>query len=132
MFLASFAVMQRPTPQQLLSFFQSDIFRSAPLDFENVIQEFYNRFDPLFDQEAYHEIGIHINRVVREPYIIEEGEAADYKITVYFHFLTNPEEELSFILWGELEEQPFLTSTKEQLLDFFEFRFRRFQKRLIR
>ncbi len=124
--------MQRPTREQLLNFFQSDVFPATGIDYDLVISQFYERFDPQFDQLTYHEIGIHIDRVIREPFVIAEGEGHENKITVYFHFLKNPDEELSFILWGDVEEQPFFTSSKEELLDFFIFRFRRFHKLLNR
>ncbi|MCF2447143.1 hypothetical protein L0657_24525 [Dyadobacter sp. CY345] len=124
--------MQRPTREQLLDFFQSDIFPATGIDYDLVISQFYKRFDPQFEQETYHQIGIHIDRIVREPYVIEEGEAHENKTTIYFHFLKNPGEEFSFILWGEVEEQPFFALSREELLDFFEFRFRRFHKLLNR
>ena len=124
--------MQRPTPDQLLNFFQSDFFPATGIDYELVISQFYERFDPQFDQAVFNGIGIHIDRIVREPFVIEEGEALETKTTVHFQFLKNPGEVFSFILWGEIEEQTFFASSKEELLDFFEFRFRRFQKFLNR
>jgi len=124
--------MQRPTPDQLLEFFKSDIFQATDIDYDLAVTEFYERFDPQFNQKTYHEIGVHVNRIVREPYIIEEGEAHENKTTIYFHFLKNPGEEFSFTLWGEMEELPFFDLSKEELLSFFEFRFRRFHKLLNR
>jgi len=137
--------MKRPTPEQLREFFQSDVFSSgaaAPgnFDFEEAIEAFYKRFDSEFDQLVFNQIGIHINRIHREPYLIEETgqdevvrivDTRENKTTVYFHFLKEPGKELSFILWGAMEEEPFFEYGKEELLQFFELRFRRFCTLLI-
>lgn len=137
--------MKRPDPEALRDFFRSHIFNADRTDvnaFEKAVEEFYRRFDTEFDQYRYNEIGIHVNRIAREPYIVEEQNAQDERIkevntlehitTIYFCFLQNPEAELSFTLWGNIEEKPFFSYSKAELLDFFEFRFRRFSKFLVR
>ena len=137
--------MKRPGPDALRDFFRSHVFNTDGneiTDFEKAIEEFYRRFDPEFDQLRYNGIGIQIKQIVREPYIIEEQNAQDEGFkevntlenitTIYFCFLQNPEAELSFTLWGDIEEKPFFAYSKAELLDFFEFRFRRFSKFLIR
>ncbi|MDQ6481597.1 hypothetical protein [Dyadobacter sp. LHD-138] len=135
--------MNRPGPDALRDFFRSDVFNAndAP-DFEKAIAAFYRRFDPEFDAWRYNEIGIRVNRIVREPYIIEEQNAQDAGVrqvntrenitTIYFCFIQKPEMELSFILWGDIEEKPFFSYSKDELIDFFKFRFRRFSEFLIR
>lgn len=143
--LAKFTVMKRPDPEALSDFFRSHIFNADRTDvsaFEKAVQEFYQRFDTEFDQRKYNEIGVQIHRIVREPYVIEEQGGQDEGVrqvntlenitTIYFCFLQNPEAELSFTLWGDIEEKPFFAYSKAELLDFFEFRFRRFSKFLVR
>lgn len=115
-----------------MDFFKSGIFQGSDTDYDLAIGEFYKRFDTSLNQQPFHETGVHIDRIIREPYVIAAGEASENKTTVYFHFLKNPGTEFSFVLWGEMEEQPFFNMSKDELLDFFEVRFRRFSKLLNR
>jgi len=140
----SLMMQHRPTSDQLLEFFKSDVFRQEHAlrgDFTQAIAEFYKRFYPGQDQSRYNEIGIQINRTLRKPIIIEEEndsesqvQAADdieYRSDIYFEYLQNPGQELSFSLIGHSEEQAFYNATKAELLDFFVFKFRRYSKLLI-
>ena len=122
--------MKRPTPEQLLDFFKFIGFSNDDEYYEEAISEFYKRFDPQFDHEKYHEIGIHIDRIIREPYLIEEGNVEESKTVIYFYFEKNATDELSFTLWGAEEEESFLLFDKQELIQFFELRFRRFSKLL--
>ena len=131
----------RPTSDQLLEFFKSDVFRNEQVlqgDFTRAIAEFYERFYPGQDQSRYNEIGIQINRTIRNPIILEETDSensapkdAEYRTDIYFEYLQKPGHELSFSLIGHSEEQAFYNATKAELLDFFVFKFRRFSKLLI-
>ena len=122
--------MKRPTPEQLLNFFKSIRISNDDDNYERAVSEFYKRFDPQFDQAKYKEIGIHIDRIIREPYLIEEEGIQESKTVIYFFFEKNPKDELSFTLWGSEEEESFFLYDKEELIHFFELKFRRFSKLL--
>jgi hypothetical protein len=137
--------MKRPDPEELKDFFRThflDATGSKIPHLEKAVSAFYKRFDVEFDQLKYNEMGIHINRIVREAYIIKDQDSQDQLIkevdtqenitTIFFSFMQKPELEFSFILWGDIEEKPFFSYSKDELIVFFELKFRRFSNLLIR
>ncbi|MCF0054258.1 hypothetical protein [Dyadobacter sp. CY356] len=126
--------MNKPTPEELQSFFRSDIFRSERAlngDFTQAIEAFYERFYSAFDQKKYNEIGIHIDDIRREQLLFDEQTDTDFKVIIDFHFIQEPENKQSFSLIGAEEEKMFYDQDKEELLSFFILRFRRYSRLLI-
>lgn len=130
--------MNKPTPEELQSFFRSDLFQSESAqngDFTLAIEAFYKRFFSEFDQSKYHEIGVHIDQIRRERFIFDEqtdnSHNTEYKITIDFHFIEDTANKQSFSLIGTEEEKDFYELGREELLHFFILKFRRFSKLFI-
>ncbi|WP_159467046.1 hypothetical protein [Dyadobacter sp. 3J3] len=130
--------MNKPTPDELISFFSSDIFHSENVrngDYTLAIKAFYERFCTEFDQSKYAEIGIFIDNIRREQIIFDEDtdniHVMEYKTIIDFHFIQDITNTQSFSLIGTEEENAFYGHNREELLNFFIMRFRRFSKLLI-
>lgn len=130
--------MNKPTPEELLSFFRSDIFQSESAlngDYTLVIEAFYKRFYSEFDQSKYNKIGIYVDNIRREQLIFDEqtdsGYNIEYKTIIDFHFIQDTANTQSFSLIGTEEEKAFYDFNIEELLNFFILRFRRFSKLFI-
>lgn len=126
--------MNKPTPEELLSFFRSDIFQTAQVqsgDFSLAIEAFYKRFYSAFDQSKYNEIGIHIDEIRREQLVFDEQTDTDFKVTIDFHFIQEPQNKQSFSLIGTEEEKMFYDQNKEELLSFLILKFRRYSRLFI-
>ena len=130
--------MNKPTPEELQSFFRSDIFQSENArngDYALVIEAFYDQFYSEFDQSKYCEIGIHIDNIRREQLIFDEqtdsSDTREYKTIINFHFIQDPANKQTFSLIGTEEENAFYDFNIEELLNFFILRFRRFSKLFI-
>lgn len=127
--------MNKPTPEELQSFFSSDLFQSESVqngDYSLVIKAFYDRFYSEFDQSKYNNIGIHIDNIRRDQLIFDEpadsGHVKEFKTIIDFHFIQDPAIKQSFSLIGTEEEKNFYDLDREELLNFFILRFRRFNK----
>ncbi|GLU54748.1 hypothetical protein [Dyadobacter frigoris] len=130
--------MNKPTPEELQSFFRSDLFQSESArngDYTLAIKVFYERFYSEFDQSKYSEIGIHIDNIRCEQLIFDEqtdnSHTTEYKTIIDFHFIQDPANKQSFSLIGTEEEKAFYDLNIEELLNFFILRFRRFSKLFI-
>ena len=130
--------MNKPAPEELQSFFRSDLFQSELAkngDFSLVIKAFYERFYSEFDQEKYNKIGVHIDQIRREQLIFDEqtddNYEKEYKTIIDFHFIKETANKQSFSLIGTEEEKFFYNLNSKELLNFFILRFRRFSKLFI-
>lgn len=130
--------MNKPTPEELQKFFSSDIFQSENArhgDYTAAIKAFYDRFYPEFEQSKYNDIGIHIDNIRREELVVDEqtdsSHIKEYKTIIDFHFILDPANKQSFSLIGAEEEKAFYDQERDELLNFFILRFRRFGRLLI-
>lgn len=130
--------MNKPTPEALQRFFSSDVFQLENVrngDYTAAIKAFYEQFYPEFDQSKYNDIGVHIDSIRREELIFDEpvdnNHITEYKTLIDFHFIIDPANNQSFSLIGKEEEKAFYDQNREELLNFFILKFRRFSKLFI-